>query len=142
MLIAEKYRVLERRVGKKMTNYPIGDFLIKIKNAALARKKDVSVQYSGFIYSVSMILKKEKYLNEVKRSENTISIKLAYAKKEPILVGLKLVSKPGKRVYMDANELKDHKGFSLLVVSTPQGVMTSREAVKKNLGGEVIAEIY
>lgn len=133
--------MLERQVGK-MTNYPIGDFLIKIKNAALARRKVVTVPFSGLIFSISEILKKERYLSEVKKDKDELSVTLAFFKKEPVLMGLKLVSKPSKRVYMGADELKNHKGLSFFIVSTPSGVMTSRDAGKKNIGGEIIAEIY
>jgi small subunit ribosomal protein S8 len=142
MLIVERYRELERRVGKNMTNYPVGDFLIKIKNAAMARRKLVVVPYTKLIYSVSEILKKEKYLSEVKKVEDTLSVKVTYMKKEPVLIDLKLVSKPSKRVYMKADELRGHRGLSFYLVSTPIGVITSREAVKKNVGGEIIAEIH
>ena len=136
-----RFPELERRVGN-MTNYPIGDFLIKIKNAALARRKEISVPYSKLIHAVSDILKKEKYFSEVKKVDDTLLVKLAYFSKEPVLVNLKLVSKPGKRVYFKAEELQDHKGLSVLIVSTPMGIMTSKEAGKKNIGGEVICEIH
>ena len=125
-----------------MTNYPIGDFLIKIKNAAMARRRSVIVPYTKLIFSVSEVLKKEKYLSEVKKVDSTLSVKVAYMKKEPVLIDLKLVSKPSKRVYMKADELRDHKGLSFYLVSTPIGIMASREAVKKNVGGEIIAEIH
>lgn len=125
-----------------MTNYPVGDFLIKIKNAALARRKDVTISYSKLVHSISEVLKKERYLSEVKKVENNLVVKVAYFKKEPAILQLRLVSKPGKRVYAGCDELRDHKGPSFFLVSTPQGIMTSKEAVKKNIGGEVIAEIH
>jgi small subunit ribosomal protein S8 len=125
-----------------MTNYPVGDFLIKIKNAALAKRKEVTVPYSKLVHSISEVLKKEMYLSEIKKVENDLVVKVAYFKKEPAILQLRLVSKPGKRVYAGCDELRDHKGPSFFLVSTPQGVMTSKEAVKKNIGGEIIAEIH
>lgn len=125
-----------------MTNYPVGDFLIKIKNAALAKRREVTVPYSKLVHSISEVLKKEMYLSEIKKVENDLVVKVAYFKKEPAILQLRLVSKPGKRVYAGCDELRDHKGPSFFLVSTPQGVMTSKEAVKKNIGGEIIAEIH
>ena len=134
--------MLERPVGKNMVNYPVGDFLIKIKNAALARRRLIRVPYSKLVYSVAMVLKKEKYLSEVKKEKDELAVMLTFYKKEPVLIDLKLVSKPSKRIYKGVEELKSHKGLSFLIVSTPKGIMTSYEAIKNNLGGEVIAEIF
>lgn len=125
-----------------MTNYPVGDFLIKIKNAAMAKRKMVTVPYSNLVGAVSELLKKEQYLTDVKKEGDNLSVKLVYVKKEPVLVELKLISKPGRRVYAQVDRLREHKGLSFFIVSTPMGVMTSKEAVKKNLGGELIAEIH
>ena len=63
-------------------------------------------------------------------------------KKMPVLVELKLVSKPGKRVYIGVEEIREHKGLSFFILSTPMGIMASKDALKKNIGGEVIAEIH
>jgi len=142
MLTAGKYPELERQVGENMVNYPVGDFLIKIKNAALARRKNVTVPYTDLVFAISEILKREKYLNEVKKVDSNLAVKVAYFKKEPALIELRLISKPGKRVYVKAEELRNHKGLSFFIVSTPNGIMTSKEAGKKNIGGEIIAEIH
>jgi len=125
-----------------MVNYPVGDFLIKGKNAAAAGRKNVTVDYSELVYAVSKLLNREKYLSKVEKTEGKLSVKVAFMKKDPVLVDLKLVSKPGKRVYKKAVSLRSHKGLSFFIVSTPAGIMTSKEAAKKNLGGEVIAEIH
>lgn len=137
----ERYPGLGRPVGNNMVNYPIGDFLIKIKNASLARRKTVVIPYTKMIHSVSEVLKKEKYLEAVEKTGSDLSVKIAYFKKEPLLMQLKLVSKPGKRVYAKADIFRNHKGLSFFIVSTPQGIMTSKEAGRKNIGGEVIAQI-
>jgi small subunit ribosomal protein S8 len=88
------------------------------------------------------VLKKEGILTEVKKKDGTLMVKLAYRKKEPILMNLKLVSKPGLRIYMGADELSAIRKPSFLVLSTPKGIMTSFEAIKKRIGGEVIVEIW
>ena len=125
-----------------MVNYPVGDFLIKIKNAALARRRLVKVPYSKLVYSMAAILKREKYLSEVKKEKDELAVMLTFYKKEPVLIDLKLVSKPSKRIYRGVEQLKSHKGLSFLIVSTAKGMMTSHEAIKKHLGGEVVAEIF
>lgn len=125
-----------------MVNYPVGDFLIRIKNAALARKKLVEVQGTKAIKAVADVLKKEGFLESVDKKGKKLSLRLSYMKKEPVLLGLKLVSKPGLRIYMGVEELEAIKGPSIFVLSTPKGVISSKEAIKKRLGGEVIVEIW
>jgi small subunit ribosomal protein S8 len=123
-------------------NYSIGDFLIRIKNTALARRKEMEVDNTKLIESVAKVLKKEGILTEVKKKEGKLMVKLAYRKKEPTLIDLRLVSKPGLRIYMGADELSAIRKPSFLVLSTPKGIMTSREAIKQRIGGEVIVEIW
>ena len=123
-------------------NYSIGDFLTRIKNAALAGKKEIEVDNTKFIENIAKVLKKEGILTEVKKKDGKLMAKLAYRKKEPILINLKLVSKPGLRIYMGADELSVIRKPSFLVLSTPKGIMTSREAIKQRMGGEVIVEIW
>ena len=69
-------------------------------------------------------------------------MKLEYRKKEPTLIDLRLVSKPGLRIYAGADELSARRKPSFLVLSTPKGIMTCREAIKQRIGGEVIVEIW
>ncbi|RLC32839.1 30S ribosomal protein S8 [Candidatus Woesebacteria bacterium] len=123
-------------------NYSIGDFLVRIKNAALAGKKEMEVDTTKLIESIAKVLKKEGILTEVKKKGDKLTVKLAYRKKEPILMDLKIVSRPGLRIYMGADELSAIKGPSYFVLSTPKGAMTSREAIKERIGGEVIVEIW
>src|SRR3990167_429922 len=111
-----------------MTNYPVGDFLIRIKNAAKAGHKDVVVDSTGLIKAVEKAKK--------------LTLRLTYKKKEPLLIDLKLVSKPGLRVYMSRDELQKRRRSSILILTTPLGVMSSAKALKKGVGGEVIAEVW
>ena len=125
-----------------MTNYPIGDFLIKIKNAAMSGNREVEVVATNFIVSVANVLKKLGYLEEVKKKDNILRVVLAFHKKEPVLINLKLVSRPGLRTYINFDELSKRKGASFLIISSPKGVMSSKEALKSAVGGEVIAEVW
>ena len=125
-----------------MTNYPIGDFLIRVKNAGMAGGKDVEFPSNKLVVAVAKVLEKAGYLGSVTNTKGTLKVSLAIRRKEPVLMDIKLVSKPGLRVYKDLDALKDKKGASIYVISTPKGVMTTKEAIKAGTGGEVIAEIW
>lgn len=127
-----------------MTNYPVGDYLIQIKNAALANRREVIVSHSNFVESVAKCLKKMGVLESVSGKDGKLISTLAYHRKAPMLMDLKLVSAPGLRKYMNIDQMRSRKrkNASRLVLSTPVGILSSSEAMKKNTGGEVIAEIW
>ncbi|SRR5258708_30685094 len=126
-----------------ITNYSAGDFLIRIKNLAMAHKNELTLPSTKLIHSLAKALKEEGFLQDVKLSEGVLSVKIAYSHKEPVLVDLRLVSKPGLRIYKSAKEMGARKKrASFLMISTPKGIMSSKKAVKENVGGEVIAEIW
>jgi small subunit ribosomal protein S8 len=133
------FQVLERQVGNM--NYPVGDFLIRIKNTARAGGKEFEVANTKLIYNTATCLVRMGYLNEVKKVGNKLQIKLAYRSKAPALMDLKLVTKPGLRVYAGVDELEKRRKPSTLVISTPEGILSLKEAVKKRVGGEVLAEV-
>jgi len=126
----------------RVTNFPIGDFLIRIKNAALASRHEVSVRQGKFIKGVADVLKREGFLESISSVDDKLVLALAYRDKKPLLINLKLVSKPGVRVYIGRGELQAKKGPSTLILSTSRGVISLKEAIKKGVGGEVIAEIW
>jgi len=125
-----------------MVNYPVGDFLIKLKNASMADKHDLVVDKTNLIKAVAMSLKKVNYLDEVKEEKGKILVKLTYRNKKPVLINLKLVSKPGLRIYKSVDELEKFRSPSILILSTPKGVLTIREAIKQRTSGEVIAQVW
>jgi small subunit ribosomal protein S8 len=125
-----------------MTNYPIADFLIRINNARLAKIKELSLPSTKLIHASALALKKAGYLNEVSLKDGILTTSLTYKKKEPLMLGLKLISRPGLRIYMGIDELAAIKSPSIFLLSTSKGVVTSKEAVKSRLGGEIIAEIW
>jgi len=144
--MSEKKNIKEKAETKKVkrfgySNYPIGAFLIMLKNAAIAKKHIVEFQSIKLINAVAESLKREGYLDEITVKDGAINVRLAYRKKEPLLMNVVLISKPGMRVYIDSVAIKNRKKPSLLIISTSAGVLSQREAIKKNLGGEVIAEI-
>jgi len=142
-LIKVKFPVLRKRVGNNMTalNYQIGDFLIRLKNAAQARKKRVQGSNTKMINSLCSLLCDLGYISEIEKSGEKLVVCLRYEKKDPMLMDIKLISKPGLRVYMSASEIKNRKGPSVLIISTSKGLLSSYDAIKKNIGGEALAEV-
>ena len=140
--------------------YRIGDFLIQIKNAYRAHRKEMEYPHSNVVAGIAQILEKEGYVSKLKvKSEKLpvrksqgkkvgserkiITIELKYEGRVPALTDVKLVSKPSVHHYLDKSGLKkgaNRHGISIL--STSQGIMTGREAHKKGVGGELICQIY
>lgn len=125
-----------------MLNYPVGDFIIRVKNAALARKKEVFAGNTKIVKQVALALKKMGYLDEVVEVDGRLKVLLSFRKKEPVLIDARLISKPGLRVYMGTLELEKKRGRSIYIVSTPKGVISGKDASAARSGGEVIAEVW
>ena len=131
-----------------IVNDPIADMLTRIRNAQVARHESVTIPASNMKKSIAKILLEEGY---IKSYENTtaddrpaIKITLKYLDtKQPVIVGLKRISKPGLRVYASCEDLpKVLGGLGVAIISTSKGVMTDRMARKENLGGEVLCYIW
>lgn len=121
---------------------PIADFLIRIKNGYLAKKKEVVTPYSKVNLAIAQKLAQSGYLGEIKKEKGKeIRLALKYQNKLPRLTQIKRVSKPGLRVYQKAGELKKLTRYGMLLISSPKGIITNREAIKNNLGGEVICQV-
>ncbi|KKW16412.1 MAG: 30S ribosomal protein S8 [Parcubacteria group bacterium GW2011_GWA1_50_14] len=123
------------------------DLLVKIKNAASARKKLIRVPYANLDFAVAKILASRGYLKDVKRKvidkKGFMEIELLSPQSEDAIRGVKFVSKPSCRVYVGYRDLKPvRQGRGLAVISTPKGVMTNNEARKSKLGGEYLFEIW
>lgn len=133
-----------------MVSDRIGDFIIRLQNAAMISKREVSVPYSGHLLAIAEKLKQLGFLAkvEVKQKEGsvkkTIVVELAYTPRgEARLSGVKRVSKPGRRLYAgyaDAHRVRS--GVGARVLTTSQGVLTDREARKAKVGGEELFEIW
>jgi len=129
-------------IKQSTTNYSIGDFLIRIKNAAMAKNKQVITKSSKKVLAVAEALKKMGFLDEVKNEGGYMSVKLTFKNRKPRMMNLKLISKPGLRIYISVDELEKKKSPSILLISTPKGIISSIRAIKERSGGEVIAEIW
>ena len=130
-----------------MVSDPIGDMLIQIKNAALARRREVTLPLSKAKRAVAVILKKEGYLSEGKESKEEgmpmLVVELAYDDTTPVLTGVKRISKPGLRRYIGRQDIpRVMGGMGTTILSTPQGVMSGNDAAKRGVGGEFLCEVW
>lgn len=125
-----------------MTNYEVGDFLIRVKNAAMAGIKEVSLKKTNLVLAVAKTLVDEKFLDGCNvDKDNMLTVKLKQYSKKPVLQDLKIISRPGLRIYMNVDQLISKKGPEIYILSTNKGVMSSKKAIKSGVGGEVIAKI-
>ncbi|MBI2034945.1 MAG: 30S ribosomal protein S8 [Candidatus Levybacteria bacterium] len=127
--------------------YSIGDFLIRIKNASLARRRVVTVPFSSLSESVGKVLQKEGFLEEIKTDDadgkKILVATLRFVRRKPVISGVKLISKPSIRSYIKAAEMgKKVRGSSVKILSTNQGILTGKEALSKRIGGEFLFEIW
>ena len=122
-------------------NYPVGDFLVRIKNASTAGRKTVIARKTSLIIGVAETLKKLGFLEDINEDGKYITVNIKYQNKRPMLTDIKLISKPGLRIYISADELEKVRKPSFMIVTTSKGVLTREEAIKKRVGGEVIAEV-
>ncbi len=129
-----------------MVTDPISDMLTRIRNGYLARRSEVALPWSKLKVTLAEVLKNHQYLDSFEVSGNgqkSLVLKLKYHQKEPAITEIKRISKPSLRIYVKKNNLpKVLGGMGVAIISTPMGVMTDKEARKKNIGGEVIAEIW
>ena len=126
----------------------IADMLTRIRNANQMRYEEVKVPASNIKKEIARILKEEGFINDYKidseDAQGTIILTLKYTdKKERVINGLKIISKPGLRVYAKNDEIpKVLNGLGIAIISTSKGIMTDKEARKENIGGEVLAYIW
>jgi len=129
-----------------MMTDPIADMLTRIRNASLVRKAEVAVPFSKIKLAIAQTLVKEGYLEKTEKTKDAVAhlvLTLKYEGREPVIHSLKRVSKPGQRRYVKNSEInKVLNGFGIAIISTPRGVMTSWEAARDKVGGEIICEVY
>ena len=131
-----------------VVNDPIADMLTRIRNAQIARHDSVTIPASNMKKAIAKILLDEGYVKSVENLnegiQGSIKITLKYQdKKQPVIVGLRRISKPGLRVYATCEELpKVLGGLGIAIVSTSKGLMTDKACRKENIGGEVLCYIW
>lgn len=129
-------------------NDPIADMLTRIRNAQVAKHDAVVLPASNAKKAIAKILLAEGYVKSIDfvddGPQGSIKLTLKYVGgKQPVIAGLKKISKPGLRVYAKSDELpKVLGGLGIAIISTSKGLMTDKEARKQMIGGEVLAYIW
>ena len=129
-------------------NDPIGDMLTRIRNGQMRGKSVVSSPASKLRGWVLDVLSDEGYIRGYEKKVDdkghpTFEISLKYYEGTPVIREVKRVSKPGRRVYMGANDLPSvRNGLGVSIVSTPKGVMSDANARIANVGGEVLCTVF
>jgi small subunit ribosomal protein S8 len=130
------------------TTDPIADMLTRVRNANTALKDQVDVPYSKVKEQILRVLKKEGYIKDFQLiqtgAQGVLRVFLKYGQdRERVITGIKRISKPGLRIYVGKEEIpRLFGGLGTVLMSTPRGVMTGRQARKMGVGGEVMAYIW
>ncbi len=131
-----------------MMTDPIADMLTRIRNASMARHRRVVIPASKMKVAIARILKEEGFIRGYTvtndRPQPNLIIGLKYTGKgEPVITGIRRVSKPGRRVYVGYRDIPwVRSGLGINILSTPKGLMTGRRARKERVGGEIVAEVW
>jgi len=131
----------------------MNDMLTVIRNGLMAKKKRVIFPYSCHKEEIAKLLVREGYLRAVKKKKRGgkmfLAISLKYSHGQPAINEIKSISTPGRRVYLKAQDIKPHKpyagrgkGLGIMIISTSKGLLTDREASKKNIGGQILFKVY
>ena len=127
---------------------PIGDMLTRIRNGQMRSLNKINIPFSNFRLKILEVLKKEGYIIDFntdngKQKIKFLSVDLKYYEGQPVIKEIKRVSKPGRRVYSKATSIpKVLNGLGLAILSTSKGVMSDTDAIKNNLGGEIICKVF
>jgi small subunit ribosomal protein S8 len=126
---------------------PIADYLIRIRNAISAGHEKVDIPKSLMKIELTKILKDEGFISNYKLQDDTkqgfIRIFLKYSDGNSVITGMKLVSRPGCRIYAAKDEVpKVMGGLGICIVSTSRGIMTGHESHKQGVGGEVLCKVW
>lgn len=130
---------------------PIANMLSQIMNAQAVNKEFVVLPFSRMKFDIINILKSSSYVTNVERKKRKskktehelLFVALKYDEHGPAISGVKLVSRPSRRMYIKTSQIRPiRSGYGMLVISTPKGIMSSKEARKQKLGGEVLFEIW
>jgi len=126
---------------------PISNMLIMIKNASLAHKESVVFPFSKLKLAIGECLEKEGYIKSIskkaKKDHPVIEVELIYTDKKPRITEVERVSKQSRRVYFGMDDIHTVKGGTgLLVLSTPKGILSGKNARKEQVGGEALFKIW
>ncbi len=123
------------------------NLLTQLKNAQAVKKKEIKIFHSRMDEKILELLKENNYIESFERKgrgpKKILDIKLKYNDGRGAISGIKLVSKPSRRLYIGYEKMRPVKqGYGLLVISTPKGILTAKEAKKMKVGGEALFQIW
>lgn len=129
-------------------NYQVSDFIIRLKNAAMARRHEVVLPFSKLNKAIGKVLVKKGFLDEIHDDEvlgkKILRGKIRYERRSPVLQNVEIFSKPSLRQYLRKADIKrkERKRLGTVILTTSMGVLTGEEAKKKGVGGELLFEIW
>jgi small subunit ribosomal protein S8 len=127
---------------------PLADMLTRVRNACMVKFDSVDMPLSKVKVNVAKILKEEGYINDYHIQEGGVQgvlrIDLKYSPdNDRVITGIRRVSKPGRRVYVNADNIPNvMSGLGVVIISTSKGVMSDRQARKMRVGGELLCEVW
>ncbi len=150
MPLPDSFPVLASPVGRcaMSMNNPIADMLTRIRNAGLANLETVEIDSSKIKLHITEILKQQGYIGgyitQHHQGRGILHLEMKYdAHRRPVIRGLKVLSKPGRRIYAGFENLPSvRNNYGTLIVSTSSGVITGAEARRKKVGGELICAVW
>src|SRR3989344_3365564 len=129
-------------------NHRVSDLIIRIKNATLAKRKEVFIDYLNINKAICKVLVQAGFLEGVesveKEGRKVLLAKIKYDRREPVLNDVLVISKPSLRIYATVGEIPaiQRRGKITVVLSTNKGIMTGADAMRKKIGGEVLFNIW
>jgi len=128
--------------------HKVSDFVIRIKNASLAKRKKVIVPYCNINKEVGKVLIREGFLESIKETEiankKVLEAVIKYERRNPVLTDVLIIARPSLHIYTKLSRIPEiqRRGKYTVIISTSKGIMTGKEAYKKGLGGEVLFKIW
>ncbi len=126
---------------------PIADMLTRVRNAGMAKKKEVSIPMSKMKSAIAEVLKSEGYIADFRVEGEGVEIELIlqlkYRSKRPVIENIERVSKPSCRIYCGSEDIPNiRNGLGIVVLSTPKGVISGRVAASEKVGGEILCKLW
>jgi small subunit ribosomal protein S8 len=128
-------------------NHAVSNLVSSLKNGQMAGKKTIKCDSSKLKKEILKLLKEEGYIQDFSEktevNKKVLEITLKYISLEPVIKEIKVISKPGKRMYCKNADIPSvYNGLGMVILSTPKGILTDYEAKKLNVGGELLLQIF
>ena len=125
---------------------PISDMLTRLRNGAMSMQKEVTMPSSKMKEAIARVLLEEGYVSDVVvegETKKTLKIRMKYDHRRSVIEDLERVSKPSCRLYCGSKEIPRVKdGMGIAILSTPKGILSGKDAVKQNVGGDILCYVW